>query len=109
MLAGTLDRRITLQQPRDVQGPTGDVTQVWDDVAEVWANRRDLSAREYVAAAAVQAEVETVWTIRHRDDVAPRWRVIHGSTTWDITGITASAARRDFLALRCAAPLTEAP
>lgn len=102
MRAGPLDRRITLQRPIDVQDESGAVTHAWTPVAEIWAQRQDLRAREYVSANTTLAEVEAVFRIRHRDDVAPRWRVLEGGKVFEISGIT-QLGRRDGLELRCVA------
>ncbi|WP_291295818.1 phage head closure protein [Elioraea sp.] len=104
MRAGRLDRRVTLQRPTDVQDASGTVTQTWADAADVWAGRRDPRGREYVAAQALQAEVETLYTIRHHDDAVPtpRWRLIDGGRVYDIRSV-AEIGRREGYELRCTA------
>lgn len=102
MRAGPLDRRVTLQRPTEVQDAAGAVTLTWADEATVWAGRRDIRAREYVAADTTLADTEAVFTIRWRSDVMPRWRLLEGARIYDITG-TAELGRRDGLELRCVA------
>ena len=51
MQAGKLRHRITLQKPVKVQDPeTGSVENIWQDLAQLWAEVSPLSAREFVSA-----------------------------------------------------------
>jgi SPP1 family predicted phage head-tail adaptor len=102
MRAGPLDRRVVLQRPTDVQDAAGGITQTWADVATVWAQRQDVRAREFVAANVTLAEVDAVFRIRHRADLAPRWRILADARVFEITGIT-QLGRLDGLELRCTA------
>lgn len=102
MLAGPLDRRATLQQPEHARGTAGDVVTTYSTVAIVWASKRDLRGREFLAAGMTQAEMETVITIRWRADVRPDWRVLIDGRAYDIQG-SAELGRRDGLELRCIA------
>ena len=43
-----------------------------------------------------------MFRLRHRSDVAPRWRLVSEGSTWDITGVT-QLGRRDGIELRCVA------
>ena len=104
MRAGKLDRRVVLQRPLDQQDGSGTVTQTWFDAGEVWASRRDLRGREFVAAQALQAEVETLYTIRHAPGLVPsaRWRLVDAGRVYDIAGV-AEIGRREGYELRCTA------
>lgn len=104
MRAGRLDRRVMLQRPLDQQDGSGAVTQTWFDAGEVWAARRDLRGREFVAAQAEQAEVETLYTIRHMPGAVPTplWRLIDGGRVYDIRSV-AEIGRREGYELRCTA------
>ncbi len=104
MRAGPLDRRVTLQRPTEVQSASGEAQVTWADEGTVWAGRRDVRAREFLAGQQTSAEVEAIFTIRWRDDVGPKWRLLEGGKAWDITGI-AQLGRRDGLELRCVAAL----
>lgn len=100
MLAGPLDRRATLQRPVLSRGAAGEALTAWQTVATVWASKRDVRGREFLAAGMTQAEMETTIVIRYRDDVAPTWRVVLDGRTYDIQG-SAELGRRDGLELRC--------
>ena len=98
--AGRLDRRATLQSPAPTRGTAGDTIPGWTTVATVWAGKRDVRGREFLAAGATQAEMETVITIRWRSDLTPGWRVQMDGRTYDIQG-AAEIGRREGLELRC--------
>ncbi|WAH52079.1 phage head closure protein [Pseudescherichia vulneris] len=88
MQAGKLNKRILLQRPVKVQSPvTGAVTDDWADVQELWASVVDLSARDLVAAQAGQSEVTTRITIRWREDVTDKHRVIYRNRIYNIHGV----------------------
>lgn len=84
MQAGKLNKRVILQKPVKTQSPTtGAIVSGWADVAELWANVTDLSARDFVAAQAGQNEVSTRITIRWRDDVTDKHRIVHRGRIYD--------------------------
>ena len=88
MQAGKLNKRITLQKPVKTQSSaTGAVVNGWADVAELWANVTDLSARDFVAAQAGQSEVTTRITIRWRQDVTDKHRILYRGRVYDIQGV----------------------
>ncbi|EPE1527378.1 phage head closure protein [Citrobacter freundii] len=104
MQAGKLNKRITLQKPVKTQSSvTGAVVNVWADVAELWANVADLSARDFVAAQAGQSEVTTRITIRWRDDVTDKHRILYRGCVYDIQGVLEDdKSGREYLTLPCA-------
>ncbi|MDK1261288.1 phage head closure protein [Cronobacter sakazakii] len=103
MQAGKLNKRITLQKPVKTQSQaTGAVANGWDDVAELWANVTDLSARDFVAARAGQNEVTTRITIRWRDDVTDKHRILYRDRVYDIQGVLEDdKSGREYLTLPC--------
>lgn len=76
--AGKLRHRIALERPVYVQDPdTGaEALNAWVEVARVWAAIEPLSAREFMAAQAEQARVDTRLIIRSRE-VFTTWRAVH--------------------------------
>lgn len=103
MQAGKLNKRVMLQRPVKVQSPvTGAVTDSWEDVKKLWANITDLSARDFIAAQAGQSEVTTRITIRWRDDVTDKHRILHGPTIYNISGVLEDdKSGKEFLTLPC--------
>lgn len=59
----------------------------WTDMATVWARIEALSGRALIAAQQAQSEVSARILIRHRTDIQPDWRVVHGSDIYDIHAI----------------------
>lgn len=102
MPAGRLDRRVTLQRPVEIQDSAGAVTLSWITDVTVWAGRRDIRAREFIAADTTIADTEAVFTIRWHSAVRVRWRLLENDRSYDITGI-AEIGRREGLELRCVA------
>ena len=98
-LATTLNKRITLQAPATGQDDYGAPLSGWTDVAIVWASIVDISGREFIAAAAVQASAQTKLTIRHRDGVLPAMRVLHGAVIYNIEAVLGQDRRE--LLLMC--------
>lgn len=87
--AGRLRHRVDIQARQDVQDPnTGDVTPTW---VTVWPNVpaaiEPLSAREFIAAQAVQSQVVARITMRYRQGLDASMRILHKSTVYNIAGL----------------------
>ncbi|EXF45266.1 head-tail adaptor [Pseudomonas sp. BAY1663] len=87
--AGRLRHRVDIQARQDVQDPdTGDVTPTW---VTVWPNVpaaiEPLSAREFIAAQAVQSQVVARITMRYREGLDASMRILHKSTVYNIAGL----------------------
>lgn len=67
--AGQLNHRVRIQQPTTVKDALGAPTQLWVDVATVWADIQPLSGREARIADRVAAEVTHQITVRYRSDL----------------------------------------
>jgi SPP1 family predicted phage head-tail adaptor len=97
--AGRLDRRVRLERRTLVQNVTGEAIEIWVLLAEIWAEKRDLRGREFIAARAEDAEAETFWRIRYRGDVTPHdTRLVHDGAVHDIVSV-AELGRREALEL----------
>lgn len=103
MQAGKLRHRVTLQKPVKTQSPsTGAVINTWEDVAELWADVVDLSAREFIAAQAAQSEITTRITVRYRDDVTSKHRILFRGRVYNIHGALADdKSGLEYLTLPC--------
>ncbi|CAA2107644.1 phage head closure protein [Variovorax paradoxus] len=86
LAAGRLRHRVLIERKdlaRDssgevIQDPeTGDTQEVWVSVAEVYAAIEPLSAREFLAAQAVQSQVTARIVIRHRPGMVGALRLVH--------------------------------
>lgn len=104
IVAGPLDRRITLERPTVTKGSSGGPITNWGVAAEVWAFVRPASAREFIAGAAEVSEQRTVFRIRWRDDVVTTWRVGFSGQKYRIVGV-AEIGRAEGLELQTTAIL----
>jgi SPP1 family predicted phage head-tail adaptor len=78
------NKRIRIQQRGAGVDEAGQPIDAWTDVCQVWADIRDISGREFVAAGAERAEVTTRIRIWRRGDISRAMRVLHGATVYDI-------------------------
>jgi len=80
------NRKIWIQRRTEGQAPDGQPIEEWTNVTftQLWADIRDISGREYVAAGAEQSEVTTRIRIWRHDEVTAAMRVLHGATVYDI-------------------------
>ncbi|AWY43856.1 head-tail adaptor protein [Pseudomonas putida] len=88
MRAGLLRHRITIQEPGLIQDPdTGEMIPGWVTVWEkVAASVEPLSARDLIAAQAVQSEASGRVVIRYRAGVLPTMRILHRGDVYEIQG-----------------------
>ena len=88
MRIGKLRHRVTIERPGLTQDPaTGEMIPGWQKVKTVWASVEPLSAREFIAAGADQAELSAKIIIRHRDDIAPDMRIVHRGKVYNIQDV----------------------
>lgn len=90
MKAGKLRHRVVIQAEAPSQNATtGVVANGWTTFATVWASVEPLSAREFIAASAVNSGVMARVVIRYRAGVKPSMRIVHGERTYNIEGVLA--------------------
>lgn len=103
MRSGKLRHRVSIESLVTVVNTTTGATE------EQWvvfltglpADIVPLSGREFVAAAAKQAEVTARITIRHTPGILPTMRVNHGGTLYGIKAVLPDPTLRRHLALMC--------
>lgn len=101
----TLDRRITLQRATVAINDFNEGVDAWEDLATVFAHRRDASTGESYRAQEVGAQITTRFTIRHSATVAdlnPRDRLIYQGVVHEITGVR-EMERNRWLEIDCVA------
>lgn len=76
--------RITIQRRCTARDENGEQIEAWTNVAQVMAEIRDISGREFVAAGAERAEVTTKIRIWRRTDITAAMRVVHGARVYEI-------------------------
>lgn len=102
--AGKLRHRVSIQQKKISQNPvSGELTETWVDVwTNVPASIEALSAREYIAAQAVQSQVSARITIRFRPGITAAMRILHNGQIYNIQGVLPDPdSGRSWLTLPC--------
>ena len=101
--AGTLNHRIEIHELVSAQdGTTGNITEQWTLFAELWANVRPSSIREFVAAGAEQSKVTIGVTIRYLAGIKPSMRIRHGEKLYNIEGVLAdNQSGQEWITLPC--------
>ena len=103
MQAGRLRHRVILQRAVKTQSPlTGAALTEWESVATIRAEVVAASAREFVAALASQSEVTTRITIRYREGISSRDRILCRNRIYNIEGVLPDPeSGRVYLTLPC--------
>lgn len=103
MLAQRLRHRITIRRLASVPGDDGEsFVETWPILADaVPAQVEPLSGREFIAAAATQAQVDTRITIRRRADLLASDKIEHEGNTYDIRAILPDPTLRTHMTLMC--------
>ena len=102
--AGRLRHRITIERPdRQQDRNTGEWIPRWVPAWEgVPAAIEPLSAREFIAAQAVQSEVTARIVIRYREGVTAAMRIVHNGRIYNIHGVLPDPdSGRSYLTLPC--------
>lgn len=101
MLAPRLRHRVTVQQRTQTQdATTGEITVTWaallvDEPAEVVP----LSGKEYIAAGATQAVVDTRMTIRWRSGIEAAMRIVFDGQNYNVAAVLPDPSNRRWLTL----------
>ena len=110
MQAGKLRHRITLQEPVKEQNPTtGSVINTGAMSQPLWAEVAALSAREFIAAQPLRARLPPRITIRYREGVTRKHRILFRGRIYNIEGVLPDPrSGREYLTLPCSEGLTMA-
>lgn len=114
--AGDLRHRISIQERIETQDAvTGAISWEWQTVndergnwSSIPAHLMALSAREFEAAAAIQAETSTRFVIRWMEGVIPKMRLNVQGFIYDIKGVLPDLeSGREYLTLSCTAGVND--
>jgi len=91
-IAFRLNKRVALQEKVKGKTPSGAPTEVWETFiktgdGKIWAGKRELTGRQYLAAGGTQNSVQVEWEIRRRSGVIPSMRIVHGADLYDIEAV----------------------
>lgn len=90
MLAGPLDRRITIRRATVETNDFGEEVPTWCDLATVWASTEAIRDSERFAASEVRAERTDRFQIRYSQkvaDVGPKDRLVYGDRIFGIVAV----------------------
>lgn len=99
--AGSLNRKVTIQQQGEGQDEIGQPVMGWMDVAQVWAN---IAAKSGLETASSDTQVSTARysiRIRYRPGVTAAMRVVHGAAVYQIDAVLHDEANRQHTDLVC--------
>lgn len=99
--AGDLNQRVTLQSATEAPDAVGQSVKTWTTVSKLWARITPVGGGESVSGKQVVADASHAVTIRHRDDVTPRMRLLWGSRVLEIAAVDDPDGLRTDLVLSC--------
>ena len=88
MRAGRMDRKIVIEQLSVSQNAIGEAVETWAVLAAIWAEVNDLRGKEVIEARATQAEIDTIFRIRHIAGVKHDMRISHDGGYYNIRSIS---------------------
>ena len=91
-LSARLSKRIIIQVLGDGQDAIGQPIEAWSNLiadgdGKCWAEIKDISGKEFIAADAENAKVTTRITIRYRAGITAEMRVLHGVDVYNVLAV----------------------
>jgi SPP1 family predicted phage head-tail adaptor len=99
MNPGELDRRITVQTLTESVDDYGQLVQSFSTLASLWAKVEEKSGNEGDHEDQIKAVKNVAFTVRHRNDINERMRVVYNSNTYLIQAVIYSDQRNRFVTL----------
>lgn len=96
-----LNTKIGLERFESYRDDDGILHEEWVTYGEAFAKVEPLVGREYMAAAALQAENNVKVTLRYRNDMQPSDRAVIRGESWDIQSIQNIRFKNRELLLYC--------
>jgi SPP1 family predicted phage head-tail adaptor len=103
MRAGQLDQRIVIERLVEGYDELGQPINDWLPIVTTWAAVEPLVGREYLAAAALVAEVTARVRMRFRPGITAADRIVHDGKVYGITSVADVHSSRRELVLMCRA------
>lgn len=112
MLAGRLNRRLTIQQPVETQSLSGEIITTFADVTTVWAEQLPLNGSEFFTQEQIVARRSSTFRIRYSkalfEQMTAKYRVVLDGRSYDVTDIREPLQRQE-LEIDCFASGSDAP
>jgi len=110
--AGDFRHRVTIQRRSTTIDAVGGQSNVWTDVATVWAIIEPASGRELLAAQAMQLDQPATITLRYQPQFSdPKtmaaMRAVYGSRIFNIASVQNAEERNRILVMTCSEGLND--
>lgn len=99
--AGQLNKQLILQAPSISREADGAEVITWTTLATIWSDITSSGGREFWQAKQINAEISHMVTIRYRDKISPRYRLLYGSRIFQILSVVNADETRTGLQLMC--------
>lgn len=100
--AGRLRSRLELQAPVVTRGADyGQPVTTWATQVFLWGEVAPIAGREYFQRGEVRADVTLRVTLRWRDGITPKHRLVYGSRVLEIVDVIDTGGRREELQCMC--------
>lgn len=97
---GSLDRRITIQEPIESRTASGHEKQTYQDLATVWASKGYRSSEEDLETMRETRSDDITWTIRYRTGLTAKMIIIDNvGERYDIKGFK-ELGRKEYLEIK---------
>ncbi|MFT0532435.1 phage head closure protein [Castellaniella hirudinis] len=101
MKAGTFNRRIMIQDHVQEQDDTGQIIDIWVDIATAWAWIKTQSGMSTISNGVAISLTHYSFRIRYRTDVDVGMRVFYNGVSFDIQYIAHDLAHHEWTDLVC--------
>ena len=101
MRAGTLNRRVIVQQLAAGQDSIGQPVTTWSTFCTVWANVAYVNGVETIKGGAATSAAKASIRIRRRTDITSGMRVQLGTTNFNIQAVLPDEQDRQHMDLAC--------
>lgn len=102
-LAGSRNRRVSIQRRVSGQDEIGQPVELWEEVARPWASVRHVSGVEAIKNGADASVVRASIRILYRHGIDAGMRVVLGFSTYDIKAVLPDEQDRNGIDLVCEA------
>lgn len=95
IIVGRMRERVTVQAPTDVQNAFGEATLQWKTLGTVWAQVKNLTARDYFAAQQAGTLATHRVLMRRFPPLTPQCRLLWRGRILEISSISEIEDRRE--------------
>ena len=105
MRAGRLNSKISIETKTENIDSVGSVVETWEPFAEVWAEVKTESGREFLSNSQQHSELSHTLTLRYLPGISNKMRVNDNGRYYNILSVFDLGGRRKELTLYCSEQL----